>query len=114
MQTLSPPQDSVSTGANLTAPGAGTVLAGVGAQLPGLYEIRFAASVGAGAVAADNGNVKLVYNGSTQVAAVPTNGAEQTVPRVTLNATNAIQLTVVGAATAAVVYTGRLTVTRIA
>lgn len=106
--------DSASTGANVTAPTAAGIIAGLSAPPAGTYELRFSASVGAGAVAADNGNVKLLYNGATQINGIPTNGAEQVVSRIALNGTNVVQLQAIGNGTAAVVYTGRVTATRIA
>lgn len=108
-----PIADSLAAGADSVAPGAGATVVSIAAPPKGIYEILAAAAVGAGAVAADNGNVKLLYNGATQINGVPTVGIQQRIPRVTLDGTNAVTLAAIGAATAAVVYTGEIILTRI-
>lgn len=109
-----PNADSVMAGANITAPGANADIASAGIPMAGIYEILFAVFAGAGAVAADNGNARLIFNGVTKIAAVATNGATQRIARATLDGVNPVKLQAVGAATAAVVYSGDITLTRIA
>lgn len=108
-----PIADSLAVGADIVAPGAGAAVANIAAPPKGIYEVLVCAAVGAGAVAADNGNVKLSYNGAVQINGVPTVGVQQRIPRVTLDGVNAVTLAAIGAATAAVVYTGEIILTRI-
>jgi hypothetical protein len=108
--------DSVHAAANVTAPGAGvTIVTLAAASLPkGVYEIRVSAKTGVASAAADDGNVQLRAGGVPVIAALPTNGQEEVIDRLTLDGATALTLFVVGAATAAVVYTGRITATRVA
>jgi hypothetical protein len=106
--------DSLQGAGNAVAPVAAGVVANLAAPPAGIYEVRVSASVGAGAVAADNGNVKLQRGGVDLLGVVPTNGAEQTLDRVTLTGAQALTLVAIGNGTAAVVYSGRISVTRIA
>lgn len=106
--------DSLNAGANVTAPGAGAAIATLAAPPKGVYEVRVAAKTGAGTVAADDGNVQLKAGATVLVGAVPTSGQEIVLDRVTLDGATALTLNAVGAATAAVVYTGRITATRVA
>jgi hypothetical protein len=106
--------DSLQAAGNVVAPVAAGVVANLAAPPAGIYEVRVAASVGAGAVAADNGNVKLQRGGVDLLAVVPTNGAEQLLDRVTVTGAQALTLVAIGNATAAVVYSGRISVTKIA
>lgn len=109
-----PIADTLMVGANVVAPGAGATVATLAAPPPGIYEIVFTAAAGSGAVAADDGNVKLVFNGVNQLLGVNTKGGSNRIARVKLDGTNPVTLAAIGAATAAVVYTGTLTLTRIA
>jgi hypothetical protein len=105
--------DSLSIGGNVTAPAAGAAIATLAAPPAGVYEVRVAAAVGAGAVAADNGNVQLKKGAAVHTANLPTTGTEQVIDRVTLDGATAVTLNAVGVGTAAVVYTGRITATRV-
>lgn len=104
--------DTLSAGANVTAPAAGANVVNLAAPPAGSYEVRIAAAVGAGAVAADNGNVQLKKGAAVVLTNLPTTGAEQALERVTLDGATALTLVAVGAATAGVVYTGRISATR--
>jgi hypothetical protein len=105
--------ESLNVGGNVTGPGAVATIATLGVVPLGIYEIRVRVSVGAGALAADNGNMQLFLNNVIDMAALPTNGDEVVIPRRSLNGANSVLVRSVGAGTAAVVYTASITATQV-
>lgn len=105
--------DTLSTGATVIAPGVGVAVATLAAPAAGVYEVRVSAQTGAGAVAADNGNMQLKKGAAALVAALPTGGQEQMVDRVTLDGATALTVNAIAAATAGVPYTARISATRV-
>jgi hypothetical protein len=108
-----PINPSVQAGGNVVGPGVTTTIASVGILPAGDYELRVAASVGAGALAADDGNMQLFGNAAIVVVALPSKGGEVVIPRWTANGTNSLIVRTAGAGTAGVVYTATLIATRI-
>lgn len=108
-----PNADTIMVGGNVAAPGAGADIVSAGTPPKGYYEVLVSVAVGAGAVAADNGNAQLRFNGAIQIGALTTPGGVHRIPRILLDGTNVMRLQAVGAATAAVVYTGTIMLTRI-
>lgn len=110
--------DSVAQAGVATAPTAGTAIVaafdptgGVGAE----YEIRVTVGTGVAAAAADVGNMQLNKSGSAYVRlANPANGSVTLGPfRTFIPATNTLSVTAIANATAAVVYTATIIVTRV-
>lgn len=103
-------QDSLMADGRVLAPGAGGAIATLAAPPAGIYEVEVNAVAGAGAVAADNGNIELRF-GATIIGSV--NGPITGIRR-TLDGATAISLNATGAATAGVEYSGSIVATRIA
>ena len=111
-----PVADTLSIGGSVAAPGLGVLFVSLAAPPAGVYRIEITFVI-TGAVETNALNVRLQYNGSGKgdfasgagVAAILT----YVIERATLDGASVVKLTTVAAATAATVYTGTISATRI-